>query len=145
MRDSCLQDWMDRETLAESMIPMIGSLYRQKSIISSIYGRPVINRSVIDLLKAHRFVRHMENTELAVQETYPILEALTKMEVAHARIDLGKLAVKFRESGSTDLTAFLQDELSEINGKEASQPQNSDVKRCAFSRSMTERLITGRP
>ena len=134
MRDSCLQDWMDRETLAESMIPMIGSLYRQKSIISSIYGRPVINRSVIDLLKAHRFVRHMENTELAVQETYPILEALTKMEVAHARIDLGKLAVKFRESGSTDLTAFLQDELSEINGKEASQPQNSDVVLYGFGR-----------
>ena len=134
MRDSCLQDWMDRETLAESMIPMIGSLYRKKSIISSIYGRPVINRSVIDLLKAHRFVRHMENTELSVQETYPILEALTKMEIAQARIDLGKLAVKFRESGSSDLNAFLQEELSEITGKEAVHPQNSDVVLYGFGR-----------
>ena len=134
MRDSCLQDWMDRETLAESMIPMIGSLYRQKSIISSIYGRPVINRSVIDLLKAHRFVRHMEDTELSVQETYPILEALTKMEVARARIDLGKLAVKFRESGGSDLNAFLQEELSDITGQEAVQPQNSDVVLYGFGR-----------
>ena len=38
MRDSCLQDWMGREAVAEAMIPLIGQLYREKSIISSIYG-----------------------------------------------------------------------------------------------------------
>ena len=55
MTDSCMQDWTERESAAESMIPMIGGLYRKNNVVTSIYGRPIINRSVIELLKAHRF------------------------------------------------------------------------------------------
>lgn len=134
MRDACLQDWMDRETIAESMIPLIGSLYRQKSIVSSIYGRPVINRSVIDLLKAHRFVRHMENEELSVQDTYPLLQALTEMDVAQAHIDLGKLAVQYRKEGNgKDVKEFLAEELSKLDG-EAGDSENRDVVLYGFGR-----------
>jgi len=134
MRDACLQDWMDREAIAESMIPLIGALYRQKSIVSSIYGRPVINRSVIDLLKAHRFVRHMENEELSVQDTYPLLQALTEMDVAQAHIDLGKLAVKYRQEGNgKDVKEFLAGELSSLNG-DAGDSENRDVVLYGFGR-----------
>jgi len=133
-RDACLQDWMDREAIAESMIPLIGTLYRQKSIVSSIYGRPVINRSVIELLKAHRFVRHMENEELSVQDTYPLLQALTEMDVAQAHIDLGKLAVKYRTEGNgKDVKEFLSDELASLNG-EAGDSENRDVVLYGFGR-----------
>ncbi|WP_301387432.1 glyceraldehyde-3-phosphate dehydrogenase [Thalassolituus sp. UBA2590] len=133
-RDACLQDWMDREAIAESMIPLIGTLYRQKSIVSSIYGRPVINRSVIELLKAHRFVRHMENEELSVQDTYPLLQALTEMDVAQAHIDLGKLAVKYRTEGNgKDVKEFLAEELASLNG-EAGDSENRDVVLYGFGR-----------
>ena len=119
MRDACLQDWMEREAIAESMIPLIGTLYRTKSIVSSVYGRPVINRSVIDLLKAHRFVRHMENEELSIHDTFPILKAIADMDIARAHIDLGKLAVAFRQDESgRDLPAFLADELSGLVGQD---------------------------
>ena len=134
-RDACLQDWMDRETIAESMIPLIGGLYRKKSIVSSIYGRPVINRSVIDLLKAHRFVRHMENEELSVHDTYPLLQALTEMDVARAHIDLGKLAVKFRNEGNgKDIKEFLAEELNDLAGNSADQGENLDVVLYGFGR-----------
>ena len=133
-RDACLQDWMDREAIAESMIPLIGTLYRQKSIVSSIYGRPVINRSVIELLKAHRFVRHMENEELSVQDTYPLLQALTEMDVAQAHIDLGKLAVKYRTEGNgKDVKEFLAEELASLNGV-AGDSENRDVVLYGFGR-----------
>ena len=133
-RDAWLQDWMDREAIAESMIPLIGTLYRQKSIVSSIYGRPVINRSVIELLKAHRFVRPMENEELSVQDTYPLLQALTEMDVAQAHIDLGKLAVKYRTEGNgKDVKEFLAEELASLNG-EAGDSENRDVVLYGFGR-----------
>src|SRR5690554_7728748 len=48
-REACLQDWMDREAIAESMIPLIGTLYRNKNVVTSVYGRDIINRSVIQL------------------------------------------------------------------------------------------------
>ena len=135
MREACLQDWMDRETIAESMIPLIGTLYRKKNVVTSVYGRPVVNRSVIDILKAHRFVRHMQKEELSVHDTYPILTALSNMEVGRAHIDLGKLAVKFRNEGNgQNLEAFLQAELAEVVGKTQADGENRDVVLYGFGR-----------
>ena len=41
--DQCLGEWIDREALAEAMIPLIGQLYRNNNVVSSIYGRSLIN------------------------------------------------------------------------------------------------------
>ncbi len=135
MREACLQDWMDREAIAESMIPLIGTLYRKNNVVTSVYGRPVVNRSVIDILKAHRFVRHMEKQELSVHDTFPILTALSSMDVGRAHIDLGKLAVKFRNEGNgRDLNTFLQAELAEVIGKNQADGENRDVVLYGFGR-----------
>src|SRR5690606_35999511 len=128
MREACLQDWMDREAIAESMIPLIGTLYRKKNVVTSVYGRPVVNRSVIDILNEHRYVRHMQKQELSHNVTNPILTALSNMEVGRAHIDLGKLAVKSRnEANGQNLEAFLQAELSEVVGKTHADGENRDV------------------
>src|SRR5690554_8101355 len=103
---------MDREAIAESMIPLIGTLYRNKNVVTSVYGRDIINRSVIQLLKAHRFVRHMEDQELSIHDTFPIINALKDMDISRVQIDVGKLAVKYRkESNGRDLQEFLNEEL----------------------------------
>ena len=68
MIDNCFSDWKDREATAEAMIPLIGRLYRQNNVVTSIYGRAVINQSVIGILKSHRFVRQVENKELSVKQ-----------------------------------------------------------------------------
>ncbi|MCB2386600.1 MULTISPECIES: glyceraldehyde-3-phosphate dehydrogenase [Thalassolituus] len=135
MREACLQDWMDREAIAESMIPLVGTMYRKKNVVTSIYGRPVINRSVIDLLKAHRFVRHMEKQELSVHDTFPVLAALSELDVGRAHVDIGKLAVKFRAEGNgRDLNTFLQDELADVIGKDLPDGENRDVVLYGFGR-----------
>ncbi len=95
-----LQSWINREALAESMIPMIGKLYREHNVVTSVYGRPVINRSVIDIIKAHRYVRQLQGHPLDVSESYPVLQALTKLNLGPARIDIGKLATKFKQEGN---------------------------------------------
>ncbi len=52
--DQCLGEWIDREALAEAMIPLIGQLYRNNNVVTSIYGRGLINRS--SLLCSRRIV-----------------------------------------------------------------------------------------
>ena len=132
--EACLQDWMQREAIAESMIPLIGNLYRTKNVIISIYGRPVINRSVIDLLKAHRFVRHMEE-ELSIHDTYPLLQVIAGMDIGRSQIDIGKLAVKFRkEANGRTAEAFLADELAEVIGKPCTDGEDRDVVLYGFGR-----------
>ena len=67
--------WKNREEIAERMIALIGQLYREKNIVTSVYGRSLVNRSVIQILKAHRRTRMMD-VELSVVHTFPIIEAL---------------------------------------------------------------------
>ncbi|MDC0175262.1 glyceraldehyde-3-phosphate dehydrogenase, partial [Pseudomonadales bacterium] len=76
-------DWKEREALAEAMIPMIGGLYR-RNVVIYIHGLPLYNQSVIELMKAHRFVRQMENNEVSEFETYPILETLCALDLGPA-------------------------------------------------------------
>ena len=115
--DNCFQDWQEREALAEAMIPLIGQLYRKNNVVTSLYGRAMVNQSVIRILKDHRFVRQVEGTELSVRDTHPILEAMAGMDMGPAHVDIGKLAVKFKNEGGSDLEAFLRKELDSAVGK----------------------------
>ena len=118
--DQCLGEWIDREALAEAMIPLIGQLYRNNNVVTSIYGRGLINRSVIALLKAHRFARHRQadEAELSVNETHQILTTMTSMDLGAASVDLGKVVAKFKAEGNgRSLDQFVRDELAEVAGK----------------------------
>ena len=39
MSESALDAWSNRQALAEAMIPMIGRLYRENNVVTSIHGR----------------------------------------------------------------------------------------------------------
>lgn len=104
--------WSQREALAEAMIPMIGKLYREKNVVVSVYGRQLVNRTVVNILKTHRFVRAMEQAELYVEDTFAILEILVGLNLKPARIDIGKLAMMFKlDADKKDLKAFIDAQL----------------------------------
>ncbi len=134
--ETCLDAWMDREAMAEAMIPLIGRLYRENSVVTSVHGRPLVNRSVIDILKAHRFARQIDDVELPVSETLPILQALTELELGAASVDLARMNAKYqREGNGAPLVDFLRDELSEVAGKHGADERTStDVVLYGFGR-----------
>ena len=136
--DQCLSEWIDREALAETMIPLVGQLYRNNNVVTSIYGRGLINRSVIAILKAHRFARHRINDafELSVRDTYPILKVMSEMDLGSASVDLGKMAVKFNtQANGRSVEQFVRDELGSVAGKRDSNlHQGTDVVLYGFGR-----------
>ncbi len=124
--------WKNREEIAERMIALIGQLYREKNIVVSVYGRSLINRSVIQILKSHRRTR-MLDVELSVVHTFPILEALMKIEnIGSAEVDIGKLAVEYKNQGG-DVDAFVANAVASIQGKAKSE-QPKDVVLYGFGR-----------
>jgi len=131
-----LQSWINREALAESMIPMIGKLYRENNVVTSVYGRPIINRSVIDIIKAHRFVRQLQGNQLDVSETFPVLKALTELNLGPSRIDIGKLADKFKAEGSKgDVADFVRAEVADaLDPSAASLAPPKDIVLYGFGR-----------
>ena len=84
-------DWKQREALAEAMIPLIGKLYRS-NVVVYCYGRALYNQSVTQLMKAHRYVRQLAQNELSEFETYPILVAMSELDLGPCHVDVGKLA-----------------------------------------------------
>ncbi|MEJ2086975.1 MAG: glyceraldehyde-3-phosphate dehydrogenase [Gammaproteobacteria bacterium] len=129
--DDYFPDWKEREALAEAMIPIIGRLYR-RNVVSYCYGRALYNQSVTQIMKTHRYVRQLEGNELSEFESYPILEALSQLDLGPSHIDVGKLASKFMEeteNGSNGVTprAFCERECAEVIGRHVppiEQPQD---------------------
>ena len=136
--DQCLGEWIDREALAEAMIPLIGQLYRNNNVVSSIYGRSLINQSVIAILKAHRFARHRsaDDSELSVHETFPLLKAMSELKLGAASVDLGKLAYKFRKEGAgRTAEQFVREEMADVVGQQnAAGRKGTDVVLYGFGR-----------
>lgn len=135
-REQYLNDWMGRQGLAEQMIPVVGRLYRERGIVIMVYGRRLMNSSTIDILKAHRFARQMVGGEIDVAATAQMLDKIAAMDLAPARIDIGKLTTKFQQTaGNTDLQSFLNEELAAINtGKKALLEEPQDVVLYGFGR-----------
>ncbi len=116
-----LNSWQERQDFAESMQPIIGKLYRNRGIEIAIYGRPLINASTIDIIKAHKTVAQFEDSKLRLRESYPFLEAIEKMDLTSARIDLGKLAYGYIYGNAGEgrsVEDYLAAELAEIHNKE---------------------------
>lgn len=110
-------DWKEREALAESMIPLIGGLYR-RNVVIYIHGVPLYNQSVIELMKAHRFVRQIEHNEMSEFETQPILETLCGLDLGPAHIDIGKLTSQFMaDNKGLSAEAYVKSACSHIIGR----------------------------
>jgi glyceraldehyde 3-phosphate dehydrogenase len=117
--DDYFPDWKAREELAEAMIPIIGKLYR-KNVVTYCYGRALYNQSVTSLMKTHRYVRQVARNELSEFESYPVLEAMSRLDLGPSHVDVGKLTTKYMalsEEGEVDVEAFVRDECAEVIGR----------------------------
>ena len=119
-------DWKWREGLAELMVPIIGSLYRN-GINILIYGKSLVNESPVAIMKAHRFARQSDNNELSELETYPILKYIQTLNLADCEIDVGEIAVKcpfFDEikKDDTKVQSYIDDELKSVINKNSNRP-----------------------
>src|SRR5690554_1506738 len=119
--ETTLKSWEERQEYAELMQPLIGRLYRTKGVEILVYGRSLLNGSTIDIIKTHRLVRQHEGHKLRLRESYPLLKAISEMEMAPARLDLGKLAFGYhfggKRQGEEDVVSYLKRELIDVVGK----------------------------
>ncbi|CAA0088331.1 Glyceraldehyde-3-phosphate dehydrogenase-like protein [Zhongshania aliphaticivorans] len=130
--DDYFADWKEREALAEGMIPLIGKLYRANNVKTYIYGKNLVNLSVLDIMQAHRFVRQVEQNELSEFETFPIIQALATLDLGTAHIDAGRIAVAYEETGKPagqSVEEFVRSQVSDLIGgsKEPVRPARDVV------------------
>ncbi|WP_371189504.1 glyceraldehyde-3-phosphate dehydrogenase [Thalassotalea maritima] len=121
------KSWQERQEFAEKMQPIIGQLYRNFGVEVSVYGRPLVNASAIDIIKAHKSVRIHEETKLRLRESFPFVEALSNMSLRPANIDIGKLAYRYLyhgEANALTIEQYLEEQLSPLKEQAAAEPKD---------------------
>lgn len=128
-------EWSSKEAIAEELVPIIGRLYRNNGVVLSIHGRSLLNLSPIDIVRLHRFARHVEGSELPIVDTAKMLDAVTALEPGPASIDVARLHSAFLNSGESELAGWVSRELSEIAHQRPSRDvQGRDVVLYGFGR-----------
>lgn len=143
--DDSFGDWKWREALAELMVPLIGSLYRN-GINTLVYGKSLVNQSPVELMRAHRFARQSDNNELSEFETYPILQHLASLQLNDCEVDIGELAVRCPffdrlKDDQTGLDTYINEQLKDVIGFDSIRPSSpTNIVLYGFGR--VGRLIT---
>lgn len=128
------QEWNERLLLAQRMLPLISALHREKNVVTSMFGRLLVNNTDIEIIKSHRYARRIVEKEMPLDQTLPILEELMTMDLATASIDIGSLARRFEKYGEgSQLRPFLEEQLKEAIGKNPRR-QSRDVVLYGFGR-----------
>lgn len=96
VNEDSFTSWKNREEIAESMIPIIGKLHRERDVTILLHSRSLVNKSVVSILKTHRFARQIDGEELSVTETLPFLQVLTTLDLGPSQIDIGMLAADYK-------------------------------------------------
>ena len=107
-------DWNERLHLAQEMLPLISRLHRENNVVTSIFGRLLVNVTDIDIIKSHRYARRVVEKELPLSSTLPVLQELVKLNLGTSSIDIGSLASRFEKTGESDLRAYLEKELADV-------------------------------
>lgn len=106
LRDSELEQWKTQENAADLMVPLIGRLYRENNVVSVIFGKGLVHKNSIDLIKLHNFVCKYVGKRMQPTETLVVLLALVQYapNARGMRIDLGRTFV-FMEQQVLDVQA----------------------------------------
>ncbi|KQH87967.1 glyceraldehyde-3-phosphate dehydrogenase [Vibrio furnissii] len=122
-----LLEWQTSQTIAESMSPLIGQLYRQKGVEVILFGKTLINADTIDIIKTHRIARRYTGSPLSLEQTMPIVQQLAEMNLSPCRVDIGQMAHQFWQSHDDEhgLKDFLATALQgALNGDVMNEPKD---------------------
>lgn len=122
--------WPERQTYAEQLVPLVGSLFRSRGIAATIYGSTLVNKSAMEIIKAHRYARHVIGSELSTRDSFDLLSKLAALELPPVNLDLALLLERV-EASSTEADILRALDLPENAG---TQDKSVDVVLYGFGR-----------
>ncbi len=136
-----LLEWQTSQTIAETISPILGQLYRDKGVEVLLFGKTLVNAATIDIIKAHRLARRYTGQSLSPEQTLPLIKTLASMELSPCRVDIGQLAHTFWQKRDDEhgVKDYLHTSLlNAMNGQSITEPR--DVVLYGFGR--IGRLLT---
>jgi glyceraldehyde 3-phosphate dehydrogenase len=134
--DSQLNIRIDNEKAAAEFVKIVTDLWFDKSIELMLFRKPLLDQSTSEILNTHNYARKIVGQPITIFDTLLILQELCRVDIAPARMDVGKLASEWLAESDNygDVSSFIQDKLSDFIGKDKLKLQPKDVVLYGFGR-----------
>lgn len=131
-----LDNWVNKEKAALSLIASIGSLLYDKSIELVLYRNPLVGSNVSELLSIHKYAGDIVNKEVKVENSSALAKELLNLDIAPSKLDIGKLAHEWAEEKNnfSSQKEFLETKLAMFFAKDNESFEPKDVILYGFGR-----------
>lgn len=128
--ESHLSNWREKEKTALELLKVVGDLRFDKSVELILFRRSIYDARASEVLNDHLYAKNYVNQPLTVRMSLDIATAISKLNLAPSRIDIGILATDWlaAQDDYVNLDAFLEDKLHAYIGKTAAEEQNIQPK-----------------
>ncbi len=131
-----LDNQVEQERAAVSLINSIGKLLYDNAVELVLFRTHLVDTSVSEILNAHNYARTVVNRQVSIFDTAELAAEMVKMDLAPAKVDIGKLAAEFNEEKDQfggSKADFLAAKIGSFN-KENSSVEPKDVVLFGFGR-----------
>jgi glyceraldehyde 3-phosphate dehydrogenase len=134
--ESELNDWVNKEKSAISLISSIGNLLYDKSIELVLFRNPLVDQSVSEILSLHKSTSEVTGNKITVEDSAALAEELMNIDIAPSKLDIGKLAAEWalEKSNFDSITEFLNSKLSGFKTSDNQGLEPRDVVLYGFGR-----------
>jgi glyceraldehyde 3-phosphate dehydrogenase len=114
--DNELKNWLDYERTSVKLIKIISELYYDKGVETVLFRKPLIDQAAGEVINHHSYAKTVSRHPITIHDTLALAEELATLDMAPARLDLGKLAIQWfqEQSHYADRKAFLNDKLNHL-------------------------------
>lgn len=115
--EETLQQWMNDVKAATEFIEVIHKLWLDKAIELILFRRQLLDRSASSILHKHSYAHNIIKTPLIVQDSLLLAKVMMELDIAPARIDMGRLNSEWlssKQDFGNDPKAFLSNKLAHI-------------------------------
>jgi glyceraldehyde 3-phosphate dehydrogenase len=131
-----LKSHIERERAAVKLGSKVGELLYDKGIELVLFRNHLLDVTISEILNLHEYARKVVNKPIDVFTTSELAEALLHMDLAPAKLDIGKLASEWlaEHKNFASKAEFLSDKLSGFGQSGSNEIEPRDVVLYGFGR-----------
>lgn len=107
------------EKAAVKLIKNVNDLYFDKGIETVLFRHGLVDQRPSEVLNLHQYARKFVGLNLTIQDSLALSDILVELDLAPARMDLGRLGSEWLTEGGNynDKRSFLEDKLADFIGE----------------------------
>ena len=131
-----LNTFISEEKAATQLMHSVNSLLYEKGIELVLFRRHLLDENVSEILRLHQYASEFVKKPISIFESSSLAHKLTMMDLAPAKIDIGKLAYEYNAEKSQykNIEAFLNEKIGFMKNSTDKNQKSKDVVLFGFGR-----------